>query len=229
RILDVRKLVTAGIGKRFDAEESVFRHLLVELGAGHGVCKRYLDGFAVEFLGEVDGLVDGLGSFAREADDEVAVDLDADLAAILHEGTRHFDGGTLLDVLENLRVAGFETDDEETRAAIGHRPKRFIVAVNASGGGPAELVFLETIRKIDDAVLANVERVIVEEDFLHLREVFESLRDFALDVRGGTSAPRVAGDRLRPHAEGAKRRATACRVKRNERMQKERHVVIFDF
>ncbi len=130
---------------------------------------------------------------------------------------------------ENLRVAGLEADDEEASAAIGHRFESFIVAVNASGGGPAEFIFLEAIGKIDDAVFANVEGVVVEEDFLHLRKVFESLCDFALDIGGGTRAPRVAGNGLRPHAEGAERRAAARRIERDERMKQERDVVIFDF
>ena len=78
------------VGERFDAEESFLRHAVVKLGAGHGVSERDLNRFAVEFLGEVDGLVDGLVRFAGETDDEVAVNLDADLAAILHEGRGPF-------------------------------------------------------------------------------------------------------------------------------------------
>ena len=54
------------------------------------------------------------------------------------------------------------------------------------------------------------------------------LRDFPLDVVGGTRAPSVAGNRLRPHAEGAQSRAAARGVERNERMQKKRNVVILD-
>ncbi len=38
----------------------------------------------------------------------------------------------------------------------------------------------------------------------------------------------MAGKRLRPHAEGAKRRAAARTVKGDERIQKERDIVAFD-
>ena len=94
--------------------------MVVQLGAGHGVSERDLDGFAVEFLGEIDGLLDGFTGFAGQADDEVAVNLDADFVAIFHELAGHLDGSALLDVLEDLRIAGFEADDKEASAAISH-------------------------------------------------------------------------------------------------------------
>ena len=51
---------------------------------------------------------------------------------------------------------------------------------------------------------------------------------FFHNVINGTGPPGVAGNGLRPHAEGAKRRAAAGCVKRNERVQEKRDVVIFN-
>ncbi len=75
---------------------------------GHG----NLNGFAVEFFCVLDGLFDGLLGLAGQADDEIAVNVDANFLAVLNESAAHFDGGALLDVLQDLRVAGFETHDQ---------------------------------------------------------------------------------------------------------------------
>ncbi len=48
------------------------------------------------------------------------------------------------------------------------------------------------------------------------------------DVVGGALAPGVAGERLRPEAEGALRRAAARGVERDVGVQQERHVVAGD-
>ena len=87
---------------------------------------------------------------------------------------------------------------------------------------------LELGAEIQDAILANIESVVVEENFLHLREIFDGLIYFARDVFGGAGAPGVAGNGLRPHAEGAKRRAAARGIERNVRIQEKWNVVAFD-
>ena len=98
----------------------------------------------------------------------------------------------------------------------------------ASGAGPLEFQRLEFLAQIDGAILADVEGIVVEENFLHLREIFESLLDFPHDVVDRTRAPGMAGNGLRPHTEGAHRRAAARGVEGNERVQQKRHVVVFD-
>ena len=42
---------------------------------------RNLDGFHVELFGEIDGAADGFAAFARQAENEVAVDDQAELLA----------------------------------------------------------------------------------------------------------------------------------------------------
>ena len=144
--------------------------LLVEFSAGIGVGHGDLNRFAVEFLGVIDRSFDGFFRFARQTDDEIAVNANADFLAILHERLAHLDRRALLDVLQDLRIAGLESDDQETRAAIGHGFQGFVIAVHARRAGPLKAYGLEFLAEREDAILANVERVVVEEKFLGLRE-----------------------------------------------------------
>src|SRR3989441_8802998 len=105
RILDMGELVASGISQRFHPQKSLASHLIVEFRDGHGMSERNLNRLAIDFLGEFDCLLDGLFRLAGQPDDEVAVDLDADLLAVLHKGAAHFHRRTLLDVLEDLRSA----------------------------------------------------------------------------------------------------------------------------
>ena len=109
----MRKLVAAVVGESFDTQETFLGSWCRAARCQDGVSQGNLNGFAVEFLGKIDGLFDGFLGFAGKTDDEVAVDFDANFAAVLHEGAAHFDGRALLDVLQNLRIAGFEANDEQ--------------------------------------------------------------------------------------------------------------------
>ena len=86
---------------------------------------RDLDGFDVQFLGEVDGVVDGLAGLARQAQDEVAVDDQAQLVAILGELAGALDGRALLDVLQDLLIAGFIADDQAAGSPLPSSPSGF--------------------------------------------------------------------------------------------------------
>src|SRR6266850_1573434 len=187
-----------------------------------------LNGFAIELFGEVDRFLNGLAGFARQADDEIAVHANADFAAVLHEGASHLNGRAFLNVLQDLRIAGFKAHDEEPCACIGHALKSFVIAVNAGRGGPAEFQWLEFAAQFEDAILANVESIVVEENFLHLRKIFDGLLYFAGHVVRGTHAPGVSGNGLRPHAESAQRRTATSRIERHEGMQQKGHVVVFN-
>ena len=66
---------------------------------------RNLDGFAVKLFCVLDGFLDGLLRLAGQPDNKVAVNVDSDLLAVLHEGAAHFDRSALLDVLQDLRIA----------------------------------------------------------------------------------------------------------------------------
>src|SRR5882762_10030479 len=228
RIFNVRQLVATGIGQRFHSQETLLGHGFVEFSAGHGVSQGNLNGFAIELFGKVDGFLNALAGFAWQADDEIAVHANADFAAVLHEGASHLNGRALFDVLEDLRIAGFKAHDEEPCAGIGHAFEGFVVAVNAGRGGPAEFQWLEFAAQFEDAVLANIESIVVEENFLHLRKMFDGLLHFASHVVRRTHAPGVPGNGLRPHTESAERGAAAGGIERDERMEQKWDVVVFD-
>jgi len=118
----------------------------------------------------------------------------------------HLHRCALLNVLEDLRVAGFEAHDKEPRSAVRHRFYRVVVAVHARRRRPLELQRFELGAKIQHAVLADVEGVVVEENFFHLGEVFDRLLHFPRHVFRRTRSPGMSRNRLRPHAERAKRR-----------------------
>ena len=179
----------------------------------------------VEFLGEVDGGANGFLGFAGKSEDEVAVDEQAELLAVLGELARAFDGGALLHVLQDLRIAGLVADDEQAASGFLHRLQRFVVGGDARGARPGHLQRLQLLAKLDGARLLNVEGVVVEEEFLHPGPVFHGLLHFGGNGVGRALAPRVSAERLRPQAEGALRRTAARGVERDERIEQERHVV----
>ena len=221
----MRHLVTGVIFHFLVGDEAVLGREVVELRAGVGVRDGYLDGFAVEGLGEVDGVADRLPGFAWKAENKVGVDDEAEVVAVLDEVAGALDGGTLLDVLEDLRIAGFEADDEETATGILHRLERVAVGGDARGARPGDAEGLELAAELDGADLLDVERVVVEEELLDVGEVFLGPCHFGSDVICGTLAPGVAGERLWPEAEGALRRAAARGVQRDVGVEQEWDVV----
>ena len=92
---------------------------------------RNLDGFDVEFLGEGNGVIDGLRRFAGQTHDEVAVNDESELVAVFGELARTLDGGALLDVLQNLLIARFVADDEQTASRLLHGLQSFEVSSHA--------------------------------------------------------------------------------------------------
>ena len=131
-----------------------------------------LDGFAIERLGEVDGVADRFLGLAGQAEDEVGVNGEAEVVAVLGEVARALDGGALLDVLENLRIAGLEADDEQAAAGFVHGLQRVVVGGDARGAAPGEAERLQLFAELDGAHLLDVEGVVVEEELLHFGEVF---------------------------------------------------------
>src|SRR4029077_13230686 len=80
--------------------------------------ERYLDGFAIHFARKAHRLLDGLLAFARQPEDESSMDQDAQLVAVLGEAPRPIQSDPLFDVLEDLGVAAFISDDEQAQAPL---------------------------------------------------------------------------------------------------------------
>src|SRR5215467_15654037 len=82
--------------------ESVLDGVVIKLGARICVRDGNLNGFDVELLGESNGVVNALVRLAGQTHDEVAVNSEPELVAILSELAGTLDGCALLDVLQNL-------------------------------------------------------------------------------------------------------------------------------
>src|SRR5882757_6825928 len=104
-VLDVRQLMAAGIRQRLHFQETLLCHGVVQFRSRHGMRQRNLDRLAIQFFGEIYGLLNRLFGLARQSDDEVAVNLNPHLAAVLHERAAHFNRCALLDVLKDLWFA----------------------------------------------------------------------------------------------------------------------------
>jgi hypothetical protein len=91
--------------RAFDQDEAVRLGIVVKFCARIGMSDGNLNGFDVQLLREVDGGANAFLGLAGQAKYEVPVHDQAELPAILGELAGALYGGTLLDVLQNLRVA----------------------------------------------------------------------------------------------------------------------------
>src|SRR5579884_14937 len=93
-----------------EVEPAVGERLAVQLGSRVGRRQRHLDRVRVDLGGEGDRLLDRLLGFAGQAEDEGAVDRDAELVAVLRETAGDVDPHPLLDVVQYLLVARLVAD-----------------------------------------------------------------------------------------------------------------------
>src|SRR5207302_4369120 len=177
---------------------------------------------------EVKSPLDSLLGLPGQADDEVAVNRDARLLAVLGERAGHFKRGAFLDVPQYLRIAGFKTHNKQAGARVRHGLERLIIAVAARRARPAETKGFELLREFEHAVFADVERIVVKEKFFGLREQFQRLADLFRDIIGGAHAPGVAGKRLRPQTKRAEGRAASRGIERYVGVEEKRNVVVLD-
>jgi hypothetical protein len=82
------------------------------------VSDRDLNRLAIEVFRKLDGVAYRFSSLTGEAEDEVAMDDEAEVVAIARKAQRTLHGGTLLDVLEDLRVTRFVSDNEQAAASF---------------------------------------------------------------------------------------------------------------
>ena len=165
---------------------------------------------------------------AGQAQDEGAVDLDAELVAVLGELPRHVDQHALLDVVQDLLVAGLVADDEQPAAVVGQHFEGLArhIALGVAGPDDAELADLPGQRF--DARQVVGQRVVVEEHLLDLRERLHRPFQLVDDVSDAAGAVVVSAHGLRPQAEGAARFAAAPGVERQIRMPQVADEVVLD-
>src|SRR5690606_5937870 len=122
--------------------------------------ERDLDRLAVHLLRELDRLADGLRRLAGQAEDERAVDQDAELVAVLGELARATDVDALLDVLQDLLVARLVADHEQAEPAFLHDLERLEVDVGARVGRPSVAELAELLRDATRALAVRGEGVV---------------------------------------------------------------------
>jgi len=156
------------------------------------------------------------------------VDDEAEFVAVAGKVASTLDGGTLLDVLEDLRVAGLVADDEQAAASVLHGLEGVVVGGDARRAGPGEAEGLQLLAQLDGACLLDVEGVVVEEKLLDVGKELLGVGHLGCHIVGRALAPCMAGESLGPEAEGALRRAATGAVERDVGVQKERNVVLGD-
>ncbi len=175
-----------------------------------------------------DGLLDRFAGFAGQAQDERAVDLDAQLVAILGEFLGDFDQHAFFDVVQDLLVAALVADEQQAEAVILEDFQGFARHVGFGVAGPGDAEFAELAGDGFGAGQVVGEGVVVEEPFAGLREEFHTLADFGGDVFGAADAVFVAADGLRPEAEGAAGFAAAAGVHRDVGVHQVADEVVLD-
>jgi hypothetical protein len=116
--------------------------------------------------GEADGFLDRFGGLAGQAQDEGAVDLDAELVAVLGELPRHVHPHALLDVLQDLLVAALVADQQKAQAVLRHHLQAVARHVGLGVAGPGDAELAQLARDGLGARQVVGEGVVVEEDLL---------------------------------------------------------------
>ena len=209
-------------------EPAVLQRLVEQERSRIGRGKRNLDGVRIDLGGEADGLFDGLLGLARQAHDEGAVDGDAEFVAVLGEAAGDVDPHALLDVVQDLLIAGLVADQKEPQAVVAQHLQRLArhIGLGVARPGHAELAQL-----LGDGLGARQivgEGVVVEEELLHLGERLLRPGDLLDDVADRAGAVAMAADRLRPQAEGAARFAAAPGIDREIGMLQVADEIILD-
>src|SRR5437763_13050243 len=128
RIFDARQLVTA-IVHYFPVQHKVVLHRKIEkLSSRICVGNRNLDSLDIKFFGERNGVLNRLSSLARQSENKVAVNYEAELVSILGELPSTLDGCALLDVFQDLRIARFIADNQEAATCFLHGFEGFVIS-----------------------------------------------------------------------------------------------------
>src|SRR5207248_5961458 len=86
--------------------------------------QRHLDRVRIDFGGEADRLLDRFFGLTRESEDERAVNGDAEVVTVLGEAAGELDPHALLDVVQNLLIAGFVADEQQAQAVVPEHLER---------------------------------------------------------------------------------------------------------
>ena len=154
-------------------------------------------------LANFDRLLDRLARLARQAEDEGAVDRDAELVAVLGEAARDVGAQAFLDVVQDLVVAGFVADQQQAQAVVVHDLQGLVRHIGLGVAATRSRRACPAARDLLDARLGVGEGVVVEHDLLHLGHVLLDPLHLGENVLRRAHAVAVTADGLRPQAERA--------------------------
>src|ERR1051326_4727766 len=228
RIFEDGILDTGSRDELIALEMAVLLRPVIQFGAGIGRSEGHLDAEDVEFASEAHRLLDRLTSFAGQAEDEGAVDDDAELVAVLRELARFVNADALLDIVEDLLIARFVTDEQQTQSVVLENLQRLVVYVRAGIARPGDAECAQFLRNLARPWQVSGERVIIEEELLHLGKEFPGPFHFLKHVFGTACPVSMPANGLRPEAKGALGGAATTRVERNVRMLQITDEVLLD-
>src|SRR5579863_832002 len=99
------------------------------------------------------------------------MDRQTQLLAIRGKASRHIDGGALLDVLEDLLIARFVADNQQTAPGILHCLQRVVICRDTRSAAPGKVQLLQLGAEFNRTRLLIVEGIVVEEYLLETREI----------------------------------------------------------
>src|SRR6266852_72631 len=123
---------------------------------------------------------------------------------------------------QSLWISRFVSDDEQPASRFLHGLQGFVVGSHARSAGPRQSERLQLGAQLDSSRLLNIERVVVKEKFSNFRPVLLDLRHLGRNIVGGTLAPRMSAQSLRPQTKRTLRRTAARGGERNVGVQQKR-------
>ena len=119
-------------------------------------------------------------------------------------------------------------DEQQPQAVVLHHLQRLIGDIGLGIAGPGQAKLADFLRERLGARQIVGERVVVEEELLHLWEGRLRPCQFLDDVADAAHAITMAADGLRPEAEGAARFAATARIEGDVRVLEIADEIILD-
>ena len=168
-------------------------HLLVEGRAGHRGEDQVLQGVQVQLAGNLHGVPDHLVVVLFGAEDEHAVDIDAEVVEIVDAVLDAFHGLGLVVGLQGGGVDGFQPHEDDVAAALGHEIQEFRIlgGFHPHLGAPFDLQTFgdDALAQFLGALAVGGEVVVAEKDVAGLEAVLANLFDHPVDGSDAVLAP----------------------------------------
>src|SRR5215813_742603 len=166
----------------------------------------------IDFSRKSDGFLNGFPAFARQPEDEGAMDGDAEIVAVLGEPPRDIDQHSLFDVVQDLLIARFVADQEQSEPVVAQDLQRPTRDIRLGIAGPRDAKLSEFAGNGLCARQVVGKGVVIEEELLNLGECRLRPSDLVDDVANAAGAVAMTADGLRPQAERAARFAASAAV-----------------